>query len=86
MSKIIFNEEELETLKAACDVILRNSGIAKLKEIAAFVEKLECQDNDFSFLDMKLIQQLCDISLKTSGVLVLKNVITLLNKTVETNK
>jgi len=83
VAKIIFNEEEIETLKAACDAVLRNNGIMRLKEIAALIEKLTQQESDFSSSDMKLVQQLCDISLKTTGVAALKNVITLLNKTVE---
>lgn len=86
MAKIIFSDEEIEMLKTACDTVLRNNGILRLKEIAAFVEKLGQLESDFSSLDAKLIQQLCDVSLKTTGVAALKNVITLLNKTVETNK
>jgi len=86
MAKIIFNEEEIEMLKTACDTILKNSGIIRIKEIAALLEKLNQQENDYLSLEMKLIQQLCDTSLKTMGLIAIKNVISLLNKTIEINK
>lgn len=81
MAKIIFNVEQIEFLKNASDILLRNTGITYLKETAELVQKLEAQDADFTSKDAKLAQSLCDVALKASGIIQLKNVIAILNIT-----
>lgn len=86
MAKIIFNTEQIEFLKSASDVLLRNTGATYLKDTAELVQKLEIQDADFIAKDMKLIQLLCDVALKASGVVQLRNVVAILNMTANFEK
>lgn len=81
MAKIIFSTEQVELLKSASDVLLRNSGITYLKDTAELVQKLEVQDADFIAKDIKLIQLVCDVALKASGIAQLKHVVAILTMT-----
>lgn len=86
MAKIIFTGEQVEFLKNAGDLLLRNTGVTYLKDIAGLFSKLEAQDSDFDAKDIKLIQLLCDVALKASGIAQLKHVIAILNMTINFEK
>lgn len=81
MAKIIFNTEQIEFLKSASDILLRNTGATYLKDTAELIQKLETQDADFISKDIRIIQLLCDVALKASGIIQLKNAVAILNMT-----